>query len=101
VTDEAIALLSPMIGTRAACRATGVAQATWHRRHRLSPAPARREPVPHRQRAQPRALALAERQAILGALHSPRFADLASDEVWATLLDEGTEVPQTFRTGIQ
>jgi putative transposase len=90
VTDEAIALLAPRIGTRAACRATGVAQATWHRRHRVSPPPARREPVPHRDRVQPRALAAAERAAILDALHSPRFADLAPDEVWAVLLDEGT-----------
>jgi putative transposase len=46
--------------------------------------------VPHRDRAQPRALAAAERQAILEALHSARFADLAPAEVWAILLDEGT-----------
>ena len=47
-------------------------------------------PVPHTERVQPRALAPAERTAILDALHSQRFADLAPDEVWATLLDEGT-----------
>jgi putative transposase len=82
--------MAPRIGTRAACRAAGVAQATWHRRHRVSPAAPRREPVPHRDRVQPRALTAAERQAILGALHSARFADLAPDEVWAVLLDEGT-----------
>ena len=64
-------------------------QASWYRRHRASPAPARREPVPHRDRAQPRALTAPERQAILDALHSPRFADLAPGEVWAILLDEG------------
>jgi putative transposase len=90
VTYEAIALLTPVIGTWAACRATGVAQASWYRRHRASPVPARRAPVPHRDRAQPRALAPAERHAILDALHSPRFADLAPAEVWAVLLDEGT-----------
>jgi putative transposase len=67
-----------------------VAQATWHRRHRISPVAVRPEPVPHRDRAQPRALAAAERQAILDTLHSERFADLAPDEVWAVLLDEGT-----------
>ena len=33
--------MSPRIGTRAACRAAGVAQATWYRRHRASPAPPR------------------------------------------------------------
>ena len=47
-------------------------------------------PVPHRDRHQPRALAPAERQAILDLFHSDRFADAAPAEVWATLLDEGT-----------
>ena len=70
VTDQAIALLAPWIGTRAACAASGVAQASWYRRHRASPAPPRRLPVPHRDRAQPRALAPAERAAILAALHA-------------------------------
>ena len=90
MTDEAIALLAPRIGTRAACLATGVAQATWYRRHRASPRPPRRAPVPQRDRVQPRALAAAERQAILDELHSERFADTAPAEAWATLLDEGT-----------
>ena len=90
MTDEAIALLAPRIGTRAACAASGVPQATWYRRHRISPPPPRPAPVPHTGRVQPRALAAAERQAILDALHSDRFADLAPDEIWATLLDEGT-----------
>jgi putative transposase len=67
-----------------------VAQATWYRRHRISAPAPRAAPVPHKERAQPRALAPAERTAILNALHSERFADLAPDEVWATLLDEGT-----------
>jgi putative transposase len=46
--------------------------------------------VPHRDRAQPRALDPAERQAILDMLHSERFADTAPAEAWAILLDEGT-----------
>jgi len=87
VTDEAIALLAPRIGTRAACVASGVAQASWYRRHRASPAPLRRLPVPHRDRAQPRALPAAERAAILAALHADGVADLAPAEVWAILLD--------------
>ena len=90
MTDQAIAVLAPRIGTRAACRAAGVAQATWYRRHRASPAPPCRVPVPHRDRPQPRALSPAERAAILDALHAERFADLAPAEVWAILLDEGT-----------
>ena len=90
MTGEAIALLAPRIGTRAACAAAGVPQATWYRRHRISPPPARAAPVPHTERVQPRALAPAGRQAILDVLHTGRFADLAPDEAWATLLDEGT-----------
>ena len=66
MTSDAITALAPRIGTRAACRAAGVPRASWYRRHRASAAPARRVPVPHRDRAQPRALAPAERQAILG-----------------------------------
>ena len=46
--------------------------------------------IPHRDRVQPRALSAAERAAILDALHSERFADLAPAEAWAILLDEGT-----------
>jgi putative transposase len=90
VTSGAITAMAPRIGIRAACRAAGVPQASWYRRHRASPLPERRPPVPHRDRPQPRALAPAERQAILDALHSPRFADLAPGEAWAILLDEGT-----------
>ena len=90
MTDEAIAALAPRIGTRAACAASGVPQATWYRRHRISTPAPKPATVPHAGRVQPRALAPAERQAILDALHSDRFADLAPDEVWATLLDEGT-----------
>jgi putative transposase len=89
VTDEAIAAMAPRIGTRAACRAVGVAQASWYRRHRASPALPRPAAVPHRDRVQPRALAAAERQAIMDVLHWPRFADTAPAEAWATLLDEG------------
>jgi putative transposase len=89
VTDAAIAELAPTIGVRAACDALGAAQASYYRRHRHSPAPARPAPIPHRERVQPRALSTAEQQAILDELHSGRFADMAPAEVWAILLDEG------------
>jgi len=89
VIDAAIAELAPSVGVRAACDAVGVAQASYYRRHRHSPAPQRPAPVPHRDRAQPRGLSVAEQQAILHELHSGRFADLAPAEVWAILLDEG------------
>jgi putative transposase len=86
MTDTAITELAPAIGVRAACDAAGAAQAGYYRR---SPAPPRQAPVPQHDRAQPRALTQAERQAILGQLHSDRFADVSPAEVWATLLDEG------------
>lgn len=89
MTDQAVTELIPQLGVRAACEAVGAAQAGYYRRHRQRLAPTRPEPVPHRQRHQPRALTAAEQQAVLDALHSDRFADLAPAEVWATLLDEG------------
>ena len=89
VSEAAVAELAPRLGVRAACDALGIAQASYYRRHRTSPAPARPAPVPHRDRAQPRALSAAEAQAILDVLHSDRFADMSPTEVWAILLDEG------------
>jgi putative transposase len=90
MTDAAVAELAPVAGTWAACAAVGCARAGWYRRHRQSPRPPRPEPIPHRDRRQPRALAPAERQQILDVLHSGRFADAAPAEAWATLLDEGS-----------
>ena len=89
MTDTAIAQLTPQVGVRDACQAVGAAQASYYRRHRHSPPPQRPAPVGHRERVQPRALSLSERQAILEQLHSDRFVDHAPAEVWATLLDEG------------
>lgn len=89
MTDAAVAELAPAIGVRAACAAVGAPQASYYRRHRHSPAPARPAPIPHRDRSQPRALSAAEQQAILDELHGDRFADMAPAEVWAILLDEG------------
>ena len=89
MTDQAISELTPQLGVRGACKAIGVSQAGYYRRHRQSPPPARPAPVGHRQRRQPRALSATEQQGILEVLHSDRFADLAPAEVWAILLDEG------------
>ena len=89
MTDAAVAELAPRTGPRAACAAVGAPQASYYRRHRASPPPQRPDPIAHRDRRQPRALSLAEQQAILDVLHSDRFVDLAPAEVWATLLDEG------------
>jgi putative transposase len=89
VIDAAITELAGRIGVRAACAAVGASQAGYYRRHRISPAPRRPAPIPHRDRPQPRALSAAEQQAILAELHSDRFVDASPTEAWAILLDEG------------
>ena len=82
--EQTVQELTPIVGTRPACRALGAAPATIYRR--------RRPPVPWtpRPRGTPaRALSLDERAAVLAELHSERFIDSAPAAVWATLLDEG------------
>jgi len=77
--------LTPLIGTRPACRALGASPATIYRRRRPpQPRPARRRPTPARALSEP------ERQQVLEVLHSERFVDVSPEETWATLLDEGT-----------
>ena len=82
--EQTVEDLTPLIGTRPACRVLGVAPATVYRRRR-PPAPR-----PTRPRAAPaRSLSQTERDVLLGELHSPRFVDASPACVWATLLDEG------------
>lgn len=87
--DDAIAELEPLVGVRAACRATGRPQANHYRRHRQSPAP--RGPVRER-KAQPRALTPVERDSVRALLNSEHFVDKAPATVYHELLDEGTYV---------
>jgi putative transposase len=97
MTDDAIAELAPLVGTRAACRAVGTPQAGWYRRHRQSPVP----PRPVRARTpSPRALSPAERQTVRSVLNSPDFVDKAPATVYYELLDEGVylaSVPTMYR----
>jgi putative transposase len=87
--DDAIIELTPLMGVRAACRATGRAQANHYRRHRRSPAPDR----PKRERRpQPRALSQPERDTVRALLNSEDFVDKAPATVYHELLDEGTYV---------
>jgi putative transposase len=79
VTDAAIIELAPLIGVRAACRATGRSQASHYRRHRQSPAPPR--PVRVRQ-PPPRALSPTERDTVRALLNSPAFVDKAPASVY-------------------
>ena len=82
--EEAVEEITPIVGTRPACRALGAAHATVYRRRRPP------EPRPPRPRLAPaRALSDAERQAVLAELRSERFVDSSPAQVWATLLDEG------------
>lgn len=87
MTDEAITVLEPVVGTKAACQAVGRPRATWYRHKAPKPDP---EVVRERRRAaQPRALTGREAQAVLDELHSERFCDESPATAYATLLDEG------------
>ena len=83
----AVAALPPERGmTAAICAATGVSRATVHRkraRHSAPAAIARPRPRPARALTEPQRLEL------LDLLRTPRFADQAPAEIYATLLDEG------------
>ena len=82
--------LTPIIGTRPACRALGAAPATIYRRRRPP------EPKPPKPRPAPaRALSEPEREQVLDVLHCERFVDVSPEEAWATLLDEGTYLCST------
>ena len=81
---KAVEHLSSEVGVAPACRALGVARASFYRRQRGSTA----EPA---SRCRPqRALNGDQRQHVLNLLRSDRFVDKAPAEVYATLLDEGT-----------
>ena len=77
----AIEAVTPAGDTAALCQSVGLARATLYRRRQPAPVsvPAPRPPSS-------RALAPAERQAVLDVLHSERFVDHSPAEVQATLL---------------
>jgi len=82
--EQTVEELTPLVGTRPACRALGAAAATIYRR--------RRPPMTRPRRPRPlpaRTLSEHEREAVLAELHSERFLDSSPAQVWATLLDEG------------
>jgi putative transposase len=88
--QQTVEELTPIIGTRPACRAVGASVATIYRRRRPS------EPRAPRPRPKPvRALSEPERERVLEVLHSERFVDVSPEETWATLLDEGTYLCST------
>jgi putative transposase len=85
--EAAVAQLAPLVGVRAACRATGRSQADHYRRHRTSPPPAPKPKPPRR--PQPRALSADEKASVRAVLNSEPFADEAPATVYHALLDEG------------
>ena len=84
---EAVVALVPGGGlTAAACAALGVSRASVQRRRvRLTAPPAIVRPRPRPTRA----LTVPQQRTVLDLLHTPRFADQAPAEIYATLLDEG------------
>jgi putative transposase len=82
---ELLEELTPLVGTRPACRALGVAPATIYRRRRPVQRPSEPQPRPRPARS----LSLPEQEAVLDVLRSERFVDSSPAQVWATLLDEG------------
>ena len=88
--EQTVQELTPIVGTRPACRALGASAATIYRRRR-PPGPSARRPRP----APARALSEQERQQLLELLHSERFVDVSPEETYATLLDEGSYLCST------
>ena len=76
------------LGVAPACAALELPRATYYRRRRASQHGSATRP----RRRPARALTDAERADVLALLHEERFVDLAPQEVYATLLDEGRYV---------
>ena len=74
--------LARQVGIAPACRALGVARATFYRRTR--PSIGQQQP----RKTPARALSACERERVREVLYEPRFADRSPGEVVATLLDE-------------
>ncbi len=81
---DAVEILAPDVGTKAACKSLGISRAGMYRRRTIgaTPRPLKKRPSP------PRTLSVPEKQEVLDTLHSERFQDKAPHEVYATLLDE-------------
>jgi putative transposase len=74
--ERTVEELTPIIGTRPACRALGASPATIYR-HRRPP-----EPKPSRPRPTPdRALSEDGRERVLEVLHAERFVDCSPAQV--------------------
>ena len=85
---EAFDTLRSGLAVAVACQALGVPRATVYRTgHRRRAIVSRAQPIPRPR--PPLTLSDAERETLLTALNSERFADMAPRSIYATLLDEG------------
>ena len=75
--------LAQQVGVVPACRALGVARATYYRYTRPQHGPQQPRKTPAR------ALAQTERESVRNVLYETRFVDRSPAEIVATLLDEG------------
>ncbi len=82
-----MAELTPLVGTRRACRLTGRSRASHYRD---AQGPVHGPPAPRCSPANK--LTDAELDELLDLLHSEAFVDLAPAQVWAVLLDAGTYI---------
>jgi len=85
VIEECFSVVEPLLGTKTACAAVGRPRATHYRRARpgrVTEPKARPVPV--------NKLTEVEVDAVLHHLRSERFVDCSPDQVYFTLLDEGT-----------
>jgi len=83
---ETAKTLSEHVGVVKACRSLDVPRASYYRHFRSS----HLKVVSGDHRKSPRGLSQEERQNVLDIMHSKRFVDVAPQEIYATLLDEGT-----------
>jgi putative transposase len=84
---EAAHTLSSDIGIKSACASLDIPRSGFYRTQARKNAPPME---PTKRPSPPRALSSDERQDVLDVLHSERFADKAPQEIYATILDEGT-----------
>jgi len=86
VINPAVAELATELNSTArACALLGKPRASHYRDKQPPILPAQRTPRP----APANALSVAEQDAVIAALTSPRFCDKSVAQTWATLLDEG------------
>ena len=83
---QEICAISTEVGVKPACEAFDIPRASFYRALSWQDEPR----ISHKRPSPPRALSAEEREKVIEVLHSDRFADKAPQEVYATLLDEGT-----------